>query len=348
MPPPAPGPVDPRRLMAPSLPRVLRGAWRALRRRALGAARPERHRGDPSLFGTLVDEREAWLHAHLPPDVARYQCDIITKACQKEMAKRLDLPVARPYLTGVHLDDALAYVEERALEQVVVKPNLSRSGIGCKALVARDDGYLDLRSGRQGSLAAHRRDMLRAYEPLGRDDAWLVEELLLPVDGALRAIDDFKLYCFGGRVELIVHKRAVDGGSDNSIYTRDWRPVNVGMDDRDTLVSQAPLNGQRLVDFAERASGQLFYPFIRVDVYDTSRGIVLGEFTPGPGRRYRLNEEWNAIFVQRWHEAAEALLEGLRSGAIRPLGPPPCGDVANELDVGPAQKAPTATTQSDT
>ena len=334
--------------MAPSLPRVVRVAWRALRRRTLGAARSARRRGDPSLFGTLVDEREAWLRAHLPPEVARYQCDIITKARQKEMAVRLGLPVARSYLTGVCLDEALAYVEERALQQVVVKPNWSRSGIGCKALVARDGGYLDLKRGRHGSLDSHRSDMLRAYEPLGRDDAWIVEELLLPADGALRAIDDFKLYCFGGRVELIVHKRAVDGGSDNVLYTRDWRPVNVGMDDRDTLVYQAPLNGQRLVEFAEQASRQLFYPFIRVDVYDSSRGIVLGEFTPGPGRRYGLNEEWNAIFVQRWHEAAEALLDGLRSGTIRPLGPPPAGDVANELDAGTAQKAPTATTPSDT
>ena len=343
--------------MVPSLPRIVRGAWRALQRLTLQrltlqrltlrTAKTERDRGDPSQFGTLVDQREAWLHAHLPPEVARYQCDIITKARQKDMAARLGLPVARTYLTGVPLAEAVAFVEDRALDQVVVKPNWSRSGIGCKALVARDGGYLDLKRGMHGSLASHRRDMLRAYEPLGRDDAWIVEELLLPVDGALRAIDDFKLYCFGGRVEVIVHKRAVEGGSDNSIYTRDWRPVNVGMDDRDTLVYQAPLSGQRLVEFAERASGQLFYPFIRVDVYDSSRGIVLGELTPGPGRRYRLNEEWNAVFVQRWHEAAEVLLDGLRSGAIRPLGPPHGGDVAKEFDAGPAQKAPTATTPPD-
>jgi hypothetical protein len=342
-----PGTVDLRRLMAPSVPRFVRRAWYALRRLTLRASRHARRRGDPSLFGTLVDEREAWLHAHLPHEVARYQCDIITKARQKEMAVRLGLPVARPYLTGVPLDAALAFVEDRALERFVVKPNLSRSGIGCKALVARDGGYLDLKRGLHGSLASHRRDLLRAYEPLGRDDDWIVEELLLPVDGGLRSIDDFKLYCFGGRVELIVHKRAGTGGADNSIYTRDWRPVNVGMDDRDALVYQAPLNGRRLVEFAERAAGQLFYPFIRVDVYDSSRGVVLGEFTPGPGRRYRLNEEWNAIFVQRWHEAAEALIEGLRSGAITPLGPPPGGEVVDARETDQTQTSPTATAHSD-
>jgi len=333
--------------MAPSLPRVVHSAWRALRRLTLRTARPEPRRDDPSLFGSLVDRREAWLHAHLPPDVARYQCNISSKAGQKELAARLGLPVATTYRTGVPLAEALAYVEERGLEQVVVKPNLSHSGIGCKALVARDGGYLDLKRGAHGSLAQHRRDMLRAYEPLGRDDAWIVEELLLPVDGSLRAIDDFKLYCLGGRVELIVHKRAAGGGTDNSIYTRDWRPVNVGMDDRKTLVYEAPLNGRRLVEFAEWAAGQLFYPFIRVDVYDTSRGIVLGEFTPGPGRRYRLNEEWNAIFVQRWHEAAEALIEGLRSGAITPLGPLSGGDVDSGREVL-TRESPTVAAQSDT
>lgn len=333
--------------MVPPLPRLVHGVWRALRRRTRGTARSDRRRGDPSQFGALVDRREAWLREHLPPDVARYQSDIITKAHQKEMAARLRLPVARTYLTGVPLDEALAFVQAHALDRVVVKPNLSHSGIGCKALVAKDGGYLDLKRGRHGTLSAHRRDMLRAYEALGREDAWIVEELLLPVDGALRPIDDFKLYCFGGRVELVVHKRSSDGGSDNRLYARDWRPVNVGMDDREALVYEAPLNGRRLVAFAERAAGQLFYPFIRVDVYDSSRGIVLGEFTPGPGRRYQLNEEWNAIFVQRWHEAAEALLDGLRSGTITPLGPPAGGDVADSFDASRAQKSPTATTQSD-
>lgn len=288
-----------------------------------------------------------WLREHAPPDVARYQADIITKARQKELAVRLGLPVAETYLTGVPLDEALAFVYAGALERVVVKPNLSHSGIGCKLLVAKDGGYLDLKRGRHGTLSSHRRDMLRAYAPLGRDDAWIVEELLMPWDGALRAIDDYKFYCFGGRVELIVHKRATHGDSDNRIYARDWRPVNVGMDDRETLVYEAPLSGQRLVDFAERAANQLFYPFIRVDVYDSSRGIVLGEFTPGPGRRYRLNDAWNAIFVQRWHEAAHALLDGVRSGAITPLGPHTEGVASDALSANHPQKSPTATTQSD-
>ena len=340
--------ADLRRLMAPLLPRSVRRAWQAFRRLTLRTSRRPRRRSDPSLFGSLVDEREAWLHAHLPPKIARYQCDIMTKAGQKVMAARLGLPVAKTYLTGVPLDEALAYVKGRALERVVVKPDLSHSGIGCKALVARDEGYVDVRSGAHGPLEAHRRSMLRAYGRLDRDDAWIVEELLLPVGGALRPIDDFKLYCFGGRVEIVAHKRAEGGGKNNSIYTRDWRPVNIGLDDRDTLVYQAPLNGLRLVEFAERAAGQLFYPFIRVDVYDSSRGIVLGEFTPGPGRRYWLNEEWNALFVQRWHEAAEALLDGLRSGAITPLGPPPQCDVAVDLNANRPEGAPSDMVRSRT
>jgi len=275
-------------------------------------------------FGDLVRNRRDWLRTHLPPASLDLHLDVMTKESQKRLARRLGLEVAVDHVVGRPLAEALAHVERAGLERFVIKPTSSYSGIACHAFVREGARYRDLRSGRwlrMGELG----QLLRRERIRDRDDRWLVEELLLPPDGALAPIADYKFYCFGGRVELIVHKRAAPGpkGYHAQLYDRDWHPVNVGLEDRDDPVAEAPLNGARLVATAERAAASLCYPFIRIDLYDSHRGVVLGEFTPGPGRAYGFNAEWNARLVRRWQEATAALEEGLRSGRVTPLGAEP-------------------------
>lgn len=290
--------------------------------------RPRRgHQRPPGLaasdsFGVLVDERKAWLFANLPAAAAEYHYDIFSKTSQKRHARRLGLEVARDYLTNATLDEALAYVEDARLERFVIKPNSSYSGIACRMLIRENGAFRDLHSGRLVRTARLHRQ-LREERIRGRPDEWLVEELLLPADGSMSVIEDYKFYCFGGVAELINHRRKVKGRKkhDRYRYNRDWELVRVGLDDPNDGTPRVPANARRLLEVAEGAASQLCYPFTRVDLYDTSRGIVLGEFTPGPGQRYGFDAEWNARFVRRWHEAAGAIVAGIRSGCITPLGP---------------------------
>ena len=316
------------------VPTPLRRSVHAILRLILPARGIRRQRGDPTSFGTVIDERLVRLHANLPPDVARFQADIYTKDGQRRLGERLGLPMPKVYVTGVRLDEALAHVEEHGLERFVVKPLSSHNAIGCRALVQTERGYLDLRSGQRRSLAGHRRAMARAYARLRRPDAWLLEELLLPFDGTLRAVDDYKFLCLGARAELILHTRPHRRGKRiKQFYDREWQPVNVGLDDRKSFLYEAPVHGQKLLGLAEEAASRLAYPFMRIDTYDTTRGIALGEFTPGIGRRHSFNAHWNEYLLRRWREAEAELLEGIRSGAIALLGPEPVeGAVAcNEL-----------------
>lgn len=299
-----------------------------LRRTVLRLTTPvkgiRRQRGDPTSFGTVIDQRLEWLHTNLPPDVARDLADIYTKAGQRRLGERLGIPMPKAYAIGVPLDEVLAHAEVHALTRFVVKPLSSHNAIGCRALVRTERGYLDLRSGQLRSLASHRRAMSRAHARLRRPDAWRLEELLLPIDGTLRAVDDYKFYCLGGRAELILHTRPHRRGKRiKQFYDRDWQPVNVGLDDRKTFLCETPVHGPALLGFAETAASRLVYPFMRVDVYDTTRGIVLGELTPGPGRRHSFNAYWNKYLLRRWHEAEAELLERIRSGANALLGPEP-------------------------
>ncbi|MFO7544632.1 MAG: ATP-grasp fold amidoligase family protein [Trueperaceae bacterium] len=299
-----------------ALRKASRGRTKAARRETLGEL----------VFGDFLDRRHEWLFANLPRESAEYLHGMHGKDEQKELARRLGLSVAEEYVSQVPLKEALKHIEVTRLERFVLKPLSAKSGAGVVCAVKQDDGYLDLKRGTRTTLQGIGNEAYLGYAKLGRADRWLVEELLLPSDGTLRMIEDYKFHCFAGRVEFILQKGDVeeDGQVKHAIrfYDRDWRPVDTGM--RPDLQSDAltpPPTGNRMVEVAEHAASQIPMPFLRVDLYDSHRGIVLGEFTPGPGGRRLFNQEWTERLTRRWHEAAAELEARLASGELKPLFP---------------------------
>ncbi len=277
--------------------------------------------GRSSAFGELVDDRRAWLFATLPHEAAAYQYDVFTKRSQKRLARRLGFTVAEDYFSLAPLRVAIKFVARSRLDAFVIKANLSYGGKASRALTRTEGGYRDVRTLDIVTLARLEHDLGRELEELDRPDEWLVEELLRPFDPSCRYLSDYKFYVFGATTELIVCKRPVPGSYEqvSTTCTRDWELVDVGLESIDAAVAAAPLRGRELIAVAEEAASCLCYPFIRMDLYDTSRGVVVGELTPGPGRRHELDPEWDARFARRWHEAAANLRRDLRTGRIVPL-----------------------------
>lgn len=303
---------------------------RAAARTMLDAVRRSRSRTavsrDPAAeptFGDYIDRRHEWLFANLPEPSATYLHDLHAKDKQKALARRLGLPVAEEYVSHVPLVDALEVIASTPVENVVLKPVAAKSGNGVFCIVKENGRYRDLRSGKRFRLEGLRQEAQLSYAKLRRSDEWLVEELLLPADGSMRIIDEVKAHCFAGHAELIMQKGEVGGGKRGlRFYDRDWRPVETGRRPESTIDELTPpANGVALVEAAERAAAQIPVPFMRVDLYDTHRGVVLGEFTPGPGGRHAFNAEWTERLTLSWREAAARLEAGLASGEIQPLFP---------------------------
>lgn len=306
-------------------PTALRAWWRderKRRRRRRAAARSSGPNGEPT-FGALISDRRRWLFETLPEASAAYHYDLFTKESQHRMAQRLGVPSAHAYLVGARLDEALAFIEQRPLERFVIKPNSSSSAVGFHPLVRDGDRFRDIKHGSTLRLEALKRDLARTRKHRGFADQWIVEELLLPPDGTLAPVDDYKFYCFAGRTEFVSHiwKSPRRPHKRWATYTRDWEPVEVLAGG--PKVAPAPISSRHreLLETAEAAASALCYPFIRIDLYDTSRGVVLGEFTPGTGRRYGFLPEWEERLSRRWREAAAELEEGVRSGRVQPLMP---------------------------
>jgi hypothetical protein len=314
--------------------------------RALGneaVVRSSRPWAAPGSFGALVGERKRWLDETLSPESAAYHYDIFKKVSQKRLARRLGLAVAADHLTDVPLAEAIAFVDRARLERFVIKPDLSRSAIGFRRIERRGDAYVDLATGTGLTLAGLERSLRRELAHLGRPDAWLVEEVLTPVGGTSAALEDYKFYCFGGTVEMILHKWPAPGGvgTQRNWYDREWNPLLVSIRGPGEGPVRAPLAGARLVAAAESAARSLCYPFIRVDLYDTDRGVVFGEFTPGPGLIETFTDAWSERLRIRWLEAEADLLERIASGALVPLVAEPVEPPARP------QNVPTATAHVD-
>ncbi|WP_462418797.1 ATP-grasp fold amidoligase family protein [Kytococcus sp. Marseille-QA3725] len=144
---------------------------------------------------------------------------------------------------------------------------------------------------------------------------WYAEELLVGDDGSGGIPHDYKLYCFYGEVAGGFVRRAgahfgveefadevrfhyFDGEGKDHV----WRQERV--DQSIPLSPQLP----EILRSAQLLSTVVPLPFIRVDLYATTRGVVMGELTLGPGGAQYLRAEEDVRFGRMW-DAAQVRLE---------------------------------------
>ena len=131
---------------------------------------------------------------------------------------------------------------------------------------------------------------------IGRDSTapHIVEELLENFDGRIGAPYDYKYYCFGSQVAmiLVMERNSVHKISHNRIWCRgaDWEkfPFRISWDQHPELMAPPrPPFLDEMTDIVRAVAGQLNI-FVRIDMYATTRGPVFGEFTafPSMGKTY--------------------------------------------------------------
>ncbi|WP_420113214.1 ATP-grasp fold amidoligase family protein [Pseudactinotalea sp.] len=169
-------------------------------------------------------------------------------------------------------------------------------------------------------------DLLDRVRSLGRQarPPYFAEELLYGVGGG-PIPDDVKLYMFYGEVGQILVRTVgthgdastirlkfvdEDGHDFGKIAIRRQHDVNI----------EVPDCLDQMVATARHLSRAVGLPFCRVDLYETSRGIVLGEITRAPsGGNERFVEAHDELLGRRWIQASARLTADLHAG--RPIGP---------------------------
>jgi hypothetical protein len=242
------------------------------------------------------------------------------------LADRIGIRIPEQYGPPTPIDDVdFARLPDRA----VVKATHGSTNRGVFLLVRRGpDRFVDLMDGREKSAA----DVRAVYhEHLAAKHVTatvLVEELLAPrpdIEHLVTIPDDLKLYCFYGRVVMIMQRR-LNGSTDRSrwtfrLWTEDWRDLGaVKYRDRLDPGLAAPSGGAEVVESARRLSAELAIPFVRLDFYDTARGPVFGEVTPHPGPPEVVRADVDEFLGREWEVAEAKFLADGRSWCHRPGG----------------------------
>lgn len=122
---------------------------------------------------------------------------------------------------------------------------------------------------------------------------------------------DVKLYCFYGEVGQVLVRQVPEHGEDRSLRKRYVRPDGTDLTDEVPEPQDATIPLPPHFEEALRVGVVLSHavplPFVRVDVYDTPDGVVLGEITLVPGGRNAWSLEHDTHLGQLV-EAAEARL----------------------------------------
>ncbi|HTV44932.1 MAG TPA: ATP-grasp fold amidoligase family protein [Stellaceae bacterium] len=137
----------------------------------------------------------------------------------------------------------------------------------------------------------------------------LIEEFIDEGTGA--APNDYKVFVFGGNVELIQFDTSRFIGHRRRLYSPDWEKINVlyGFDDIENDAPPPP-HLSEMIAAAEILGDGL--DFIRVDFYDTGDSLYFGELTSTPdcGWCHFKPNRFDRYLGRRWKLPAARLLRG--------------------------------------
>ncbi|MBF0580790.1 ATP-grasp fold amidoligase family protein [Corynebacterium sp. ED61] len=186
----------------------------------------------------------------------------------------------------------------------VIKPEYASTSIGVFLLEKIEPGlYKDLISDETWSiqrLGQYYSDMSKQKYDDSERGLVLVEELLENSDGTFPP-PDVRAYMFQGECGFYLVEDHIAGQAAASYYNGDFTPMadvksRFGVHEKashlEKIVTRpVPDNADMLEAVAKRVSVAVPSSFCRVDMYDSSRGVMLGEITFYPGTFYYGNRK---------------------------------------------------------
>jgi glutathione synthase/RimK-type ligase-like ATP-grasp enzyme len=228
------------------------------------------------------------------------------KHAGRDLARSLGVAVPRLLAAPA----PLAELQPPEASRFVLKPVRGSTSHGVFALVATEDGryrsILDRLEHTWDEVIDLAREAM-TVRPISQE--FLVEELVDgPGDRELPF--DWKCYCLGGRVELVMQKDARNRRKSSQARFKFWSTAFEDLGpirhaDRLDRSLPPPEHPEALVAAAEAIAGALPGVFVRVDLFDTPEGVVFGEITPHPGGRQLFVPEVDRALGEAW-ERAEA------------------------------------------
>ena len=192
-------------------------------------------------------------------------------------------------------------------DRFVIKPQQGCSGNGVFPLIRKNGKYRDILRDKEMT----KEEIIEIFKEgitakKSHSKKIWIEELLsdnLPYD--------WKVHTFNGRIGIIEQFKRDGKGKYHKYWTREWKPINdmckkiFTYEINNNLLS--PEHPESLLTAAKLLSKAIGHPFVRIDLYDTPRGVFIGEITPHPGRTCIYQDYWEKKLGKMWEKAEREL-----------------------------------------
>jgi hypothetical protein len=235
------------------------------------------------------------------------------KLAGRRFAEDLGLRVPELYAVG-SVEECVA--EARRRGSAVIKPLQRHSAQGVVALTLRGENFYDQIRGKNVPAS-----QLEAYVhscQVSQEDMLMAEEVIFHPGSPGILSTEWKMYCFGGQVGLMVQggREPDKRGRRTFVFRlRDFSAVEAPWERgfHRVLTMPDPHFPDGLIEFAETYSTAIGVDFARVDLYEDDRGPVFGEITPHPSAGHihinYLGRELDRYFGELWERAEVRLGE---------------------------------------
>jgi TupA-like ATPgrasp len=249
----------------------------------------------PNLAKPLTfNEKIAWRKLYQPN--ARFKLFADKLAAKAEIARIVGEDRVIKTLWSGEDPDNIPY--DTLTPPYVIKTNHGYGGhffIYTRADIDKATIAATLREGLARSHAHHWRE----WGYLGISPKILIEEMLVNDNGEVQY--DYKFFVYHGRVHFIQAIYSRYTGIKRNFYDRDWVPVPVEYEyPSDAGARPPPKRLSELMSVAETIGAE--FDFARVDLYETSAGVKVGELTfyPVAGVGQFRPYEWDRKFGEPW------------------------------------------------
>lgn len=203
----------------------------------------------------------------------------------------------------------------------VLKPNLMSSSQGVMVLRALGKGkFFDALKSRTLTLREiiEEQSAILEKSKFKKSYRLFVEEVVIDAKDFSRIPVDYKVYCFYDKPMLVQqinrnHRPTSTAFFDSNFeeldlasnITSNWKHYQLG--DLDV-----PATADQMLSIASTLTKAIRTPFMRVDIYNSTRGPLVGELTPAPGgpyhgTLYKFTERFDGLLGLEWERALERI-----------------------------------------